>query len=490
MKVNRLAPLLTFLTLAACGYRPARFSTAPARWSAGDETPIEIPERRNPSKELYYIEAYGERAIVSPLEVSRPPLGVDVNRYDEVVRSSWFRGNVGRPLAGYESDGPPALPLIAVAGDPAIPGAIAVEDARGLHYELLFDVPGHPEARTAAVAIASRLVHALGYRTPEAHVIEHEGARAVAIRWPAEADLGPTPILWTRPDDPNDVLPHIHRRTLRASLVFALWLGLDDIREHTFRDAYVGTASRGFVRHYFVGLEDALGTDSLSPDGLAPNPQEDGSSASLLFVSFGFTAKGDPRPRALPFRGVARFAPEVELDAGGFQPPFPPHQRLRPDDAYWAGKTMAAVDDATLGDALTAGKLSDPRAIHYLARALDLRREALLGTIYAAVTPCDALRVRERDGVVRVLLVDRALEAGVTKTPRRYRVEVIDDEGTPLLPPRRVRFDSPLHTVRLPARALGDYAVVRVTPIADGVRPADFHIGRARGKLRLLGVEH
>jgi len=83
--------------------------------------------------------------------------------------------------------------------------------------------------QTGAAAVASRLMHALGYRVAEAHITATEdGRRVLATRWPGGIDLGPTPIRDTRPDDPNDRVPHLERRTLRAMKLVAAWLALGE----------------------------------------------------------------------------------------------------------------------------------------------------------------------------------------------------------------------------------------------------------------------
>ena len=53
----------------------------------------------------------------------------------------------------------------------------------------------------------------------------------------------------TRPDDPNDVVPHEHRRELRGAGVFGAWLNHDDSRGVNSLDMLVGNEGRRYVRH-------------------------------------------------------------------------------------------------------------------------------------------------------------------------------------------------------------------------------------------------
>ncbi len=51
--------------------------------------------------------------------------------------------------------------------------------------------------------------------------------------------LGPFLYDGTRPDDPNDVVPHQHRRELRALRVFGAWTNLTDLKAGNTLDSLV-----------------------------------------------------------------------------------------------------------------------------------------------------------------------------------------------------------------------------------------------------------
>ncbi len=61
----------------------------------------------------------------------------------------------------------------------------------------------------------------------------------------------------TRPDDPNDIVPHEHRRELRALQVFGAWTNLVDMKAGNTLDTVITENGRSYVRHYLqdVGFD-------------------------------------------------------------------------------------------------------------------------------------------------------------------------------------------------------------------------------------------
>ena len=64
----------------------------------------------------------------------------------------------------------------------------------------------------------------------------------------------------TRPDDPNDIYPHEHRRELRGMAVFAAWLNHDDSRSINNLDTLVRDSSRTVIRHNLLDFGSTLGS--------------------------------------------------------------------------------------------------------------------------------------------------------------------------------------------------------------------------------------
>ena len=153
--------------------------------------------------------------------------------------------------------------------------------ARATSGSSSFDATGYPEAATGAILVANKIFWALGYWQVENHLITRRAAisstsptqatftppsgqapaddgqttsrtccarahasadgsyRAVAARALPGRSLGGFRYYGTRPDDPNDIVPHEHRRELRALKVFGAWTNLVDMKAGNTLDTLV-----------------------------------------------------------------------------------------------------------------------------------------------------------------------------------------------------------------------------------------------------------
>ncbi len=172
-------------------------------------------------------------------------------------------------------------------------------DAKGHTWFLEFDPPKFPEGATAAVAIATKIFWALGYNQvesflttfdtknttidPNATVRRPNGKRtpftqddmnAILERVKRNKDgsyrviagrllpgklLGPYQYKGTRPDDPNDLVPHEHRRELRALRVFGAWTNLTDLKAANSLDTLVTENGKTIVKHYLQDVGSTFG---------------------------------------------------------------------------------------------------------------------------------------------------------------------------------------------------------------------------------------
>lgn len=493
-RLRHVLLLVSALTATmACGRSHPRFADRPVVWEVGDDKPCAVPHVRPFLPALYYSNIYVRREAVELLDPRRPPEAADINAYDEVPRSSWFEPErVG--LDGYRVVGPPQPPLHAV-DQPAssrLEDARVVVDARGVFYELLGDVPRRPEMRTAASAIASRLVYALGYRTPEVWITtEERGQRVAAMRWPVGIDVGATFGGLTTPDDPNDVLPHPDRRTLRALGTVTAWIAMSELRPGTLRDVYVGSPGQGHVQHWIVGLDGALGVAALQNLEESSDPDEPGGSPLYSLYTLGLSPKPDPAPPTTRWPAVGHMSADVEASSYAPRPPFEPLDRVRAEDRYWIAKRIAGVNEEMVHAAVGAGQIGDPEARAWIEETLRARQHHVVANGFGATTPCDFVEVD--DGALS--LVDRAIEHGFARPEATvYQVELLDVEGDTLVEPSSVRADGRGRlTVPLPRLSEGTYLIVSVTAFRGGrsaPRPAQFHIVMGDGPPRVIGVRH
>ena len=79
-------------------------------------------------------------------------------------------------------------------------------------------------------------------------------------RFAAGKPLGNFRYYGTRPDDPNDIVAHEHRRELRGARVFGAWLNHDDSRGVNSLDFLETAGGKHYVRHYMFDFGSILGS--------------------------------------------------------------------------------------------------------------------------------------------------------------------------------------------------------------------------------------
>ena len=87
--------------------------------------------------------------------------------------------------------------------------------------------------------------------------------RVLASRFADGKPLGNFRYYGTRPDDPNDIVPHEHRRELRAARVFGAWLNHDDSRGVNSLDMLDTEQNRRYVKHYMFDFGSIMGSGTV-----------------------------------------------------------------------------------------------------------------------------------------------------------------------------------------------------------------------------------
>jgi hypothetical protein len=409
-----------------------------------------------------------------------------VNTLGEVLDGRWFENRHGTRrlsrealIRGPRTAGAPmeegTWQVLTVKPYGFRPG-ILIADARKQRYLLLFDDRGSPEVATGAQVVSSHILHAIGYHVPECHIVTFprdklvlaEGGeiissagntralieedidaflnqvarigarryRAVAIHAsPPDASsiLGPYQMFSTRSDDPNDVVPHEHRRDLRGLFVIASWINLATTRAISTMDVLIEDGVvPPHIRHYLLELWSSLGGSDLKgprPAWDGNDPMFDAGAAFRNVVSFGIWSPAWMRARYPRIRGVGQFESET------FDPPrwatverLAPFENRLPDDEFWGAKQVTAFTENDIRALVSTGEYSDPAAAEWIARTLMARRDKIARYYFASVLPLDAFRIEKG----QLAFDDLGERHRVTRTAGRYSVRwfrLVNDTG-------------------------------------------------------------
>ena len=250
--------------------------------------------------------------------------------------------------------------------------------------------------------------------------------RAVATRIPEgrAALLGPYQMWGTRSDDPNDTVPHEHRRDLRGMFVFAAWLNFSNVRAVTTQDIVATVDGVPRIRHYVVDLTKSLGSGMFDGPKLVwegnetvlPSRGAVGKNiASLGVVTPAWMReKNSDLPEVGAF-GSSTFDPEAWTTAD----PLPPFVNRLPDDTFWAARQVMAFTDEEIRAIVQTGQYSKP-AEDWITATLIERRNRIGRTYFARVLPLDHFRVEGN-----TLAFDDLGVSNGFAPPRTYTIDLV-----------------------------------------------------------------
>jgi hypothetical protein len=471
----------------------------------------------------------------------------NVNTADEVPDSNWFTNRIGAraltieeavrgPVAG---SGPAPAPWSVIRAKEAgfAPG-FTMRDAKGETWFVSFDAKGLPEAATGAIMVANKIFWALGYWQAENHLItvrpdallidetamvtppsgtrrrmkfsdveavlrrshrSPDGSyRAVAARALPGRPLGGFRYHGTRPDDPNDVVPHEHRRELRALKVFGAWTNLVDMKAGNTLDTLITENGRSVVRHYLqdVGSTFGTGANALREYDEGWEYLYEGDLLWKRLITFGFYLQPWQTVQYVDNRSIGRFEGEV-FDPQTWKPRVPTAAflRARADDTFWAARRVMAFSDDMIRQLAQAGGYTDESAATLLANVLIQRRDRIGHVYLNAVNPVIDFTL-SADGVLA--FDNAAVAAGLAAEPTAgYIVQWarFDNEtgaASPLGEPtatvdRRTRPQAPLPT------AAGSIVRVRIAAASAAqpswAVPVDVYFRRGADGWTVVGVD-
>ena len=410
--------------------------------------------------------------IGNPGDPNMDRRAMSINTIDEVPDSTWFTNRIigGAPMSAEDvakgpdtSTGPaPGKWMVSSGKSDGVTPGFTILDTKGDRWFIKFDPPDWREMMSGAEVTVTKLFHALGYHVPENHVTrltrdmlvlgerskitaadgaerqltdrdidrllrmaaqEPDGSyRVVASKAVEGKPIGPFLYEGTRPDDPNDVVPHEHRRELRAVRVFAAWTNHVDSKAINSLDTVVTENGRSVVRHHLIDFGSTLGSASIKP-------REYDEGHHYIF---------DPKPTLLGIIGLGFYIPSYHFidypdleavgyfSAEGFDPPDwkpripnPAFRRARPDDTFWAARRVMAFTDNMIRAAVKTGRYTNPEAEKFIADALIARRDAIGRAWLTNVNPVIDPAL---DGSGRLQFKNAAAAAGVEKAPASYEV--------------------------------------------------------------------
>ena len=408
-----------------------------------DDPLLKEPETQDASgAEPWDIPLFADLAINLLSQPGDPTPNVraqNINTIDEVPDSSWFTNRIGaRPVSMAEAvrgpltgtgPAPGAWSIVRAKEAGAAPG-FTMRDSAGTTWFISLDARGYPEAATGAIMVANKIFWTLGYWQVENHLVTlspddfgidrgamvtppsgrrramrqsdveavlrraHRGDdgryRAVAARALAGRPLGGFRYHGTRPDDPNDLVPHEHRRELRALRVFGAWTNLVDMKAGNTLDVLVRENGRGIVRHYLQDVGSTFGTGANAPHHYDEGWEHlyEGDTLLKRFLSLGLYIRPWQTVGYTEHPAIGRFE-GVAFDPTTWRPRVPSAAflRARPDDDFWAARRVAAFSDDLIRAVVTAGGYTDPRAAALLADTLIQRRDRITHAFLTAVNP-------------------------------------------------------------------------------------------------------
>jgi hypothetical protein len=365
----------------------------------------------------------------------------NVNTAGEVPDSTWFTNRLGaRPVTVEEllrgpdtGDGPApgTWTVIGAKNDGVTPG-FRVRDETGQVWFLKFDPPGYRGMATGTEVVVTKLMWALGYNVPEVHLStlrpeqltiaddatitppnggrrrfkasdirtllrkanrDPDGSyRIIASRALEGRPVGGFRFYGTRSDDPNDVIPHEHRRELRAYGTFSAWLNHVDSKAINTLDTVVAQGGTQVIRHNFLDFGSTIGSAGVYPREAFEGWEYlvEGKKTLAGIPTFGLYMKNW---RTLPLyrsRSVGAFPIDhSSWDPERWKPRYAnsAFRSARKDDKFWAARRLQAFTDVMLKAVVRVGQFDDSKSEEMLTKFLIDRRDAIVQRYLPTVNP-------------------------------------------------------------------------------------------------------
>jgi hypothetical protein len=475
---------------------------------------------------------------------------LNVNTVDQVPDSSWFRNRAGRGATIADLvRGPDRLDAISLDGwvvsggkGTGVQPGFRMTDPSGQLYQIEFDPPSNPEMATGAEIIGTAFYHAFGYHVVEVYLAELDPAqlvisnkatvfdprinrrralsrrdidgvlrrgarlpngryRVLASRFASGKPLGNFRYYGTRTDDPNDIVPHEHRRELRGARVFGAWLNHDDSRGVNSLDMLETVDGRSYVKHYMFDFGSMLGSGTVYAQRHRPGNEyifemKPGLATLATLGLYTRPWMHIDYPANTP-KAVGR------LEAAAFDPvkwkpeyPNPAFDNMRADDAFWGAQIVATFDAAAIRAIVEKARYTDPKATEYMTEVLIERQKKVLQRWLTAVTPVVDVALSDSGTLT---FGNAAERAGMATPAQAYTVQWARfDNATAVSTTVGTASESSAMTATAPAPLLDGARDGDIVEAAIAARhgehpawatPVTAHFRRANGHWTLVGLK-
>ena len=410
-----------------------------------------------------------------------PKEAYNIDEFDEVPNSSWFTNRNARrcmsieeivrgPNTGIGPDTSNTWTIIRAKAEGVTPG-FTIVDSQGDKYIIKFDPIGFSGLNSGSEVIGAKLFYAAGYNVPENYIthfhprilrlgdkvrfIDEKGRkrymnegdlktilervehlpngliRAAASKYIHGKPLGPFKYESTRKDDPNDLVPHQHRRELRGLRVMAAWLNHIDSKAANSIDTYIDENERSYVKHFLIDFGTILGSGGRGPQPKYRGYENEIDPHALLLriLTFGFhVPKWERVLDEVEYPCIGRYYSEF------YHPkkfkiifPNPAYDNMTDLDGYWGAKLVMSFTDEQLRAVVSEAQYPDQEAAEYLLETLIERRDITGRCWFNRTAPLARFElIDNEDGGQILRFIDLAVETGLEsaeKSVYRYSLK-------------------------------------------------------------------
>ena len=437
---------------------------------------------------------------------------LDVNVFDEVPDSGFFVNRQGKkPLSKAElirgpetGTGPdPAGPWSVIKGKmEGVSVGLFIQDAKGDRYLLKFDPKEYSEMMTSAEIISHKFFHAFGYYVPEYYLVRfnpdilridpkatyynedgfkkpltNEALKDFMDRIPkfkggtVRASVskllknvqGNMLFEGRRKDDPEDLIPHEDRRSIRGLRVFGSWLNHYDLREGNTLDVIEEENGNAFVKHYLIDFGSTLGSAAYQPKVPVAGYEhivdwyEVGKTAPTLKVmEKPWEKKWDALKRQIASPAIGYFD-NAGFDPGNWKTQLPYDvfdHRFTVSDAFWAAKMIMSFSDEDIQAVVDSSEFSDPEDARTMTGILTVRRNLVGRYWFSRATPLDQIKLSDLGNQsYQIQFEDLNLKynfAAEKETSYRFKLEFLS-RGGKTTPVSHQGFNSPSFSFKVPS---------------------------------------